>query len=76
MIDWSLSIAEEEALGVLRQADEHWLELWELSQRLGYGCWRTSRAVADLRRRGLVVKRPSERGLSRIEVSLSRGGIG
>ena len=74
MTDWSLSIAEEEALGVLRQADEPWLELWVLAQRLGYGWARTSRAVADLRRRGLVVKRRCG-GLSRVEVSLARGGL-
>ena len=59
-------------IGILRRADEDWLELWELSRRAGYSIKITAANVRELRRRQLVVTRPNWTGLSTMEVSLRR----
>lgn len=61
---------QQHLIGVLRRADENWLELWELAQRAGYTAKITSANVRELRRRGLVITRPKWYGASSVEVSL------
>jgi hypothetical protein len=62
--------------GVLRRADESWLELWELARRAGYTSRATVANVRELRHAGIVVARRTEgERLSAVEVSLARGGV-
>lgn len=65
-----MSPRQAHLIGVLRRADESWLEMWELAQRAGYSTKVTSANVRELRKRGLVVTRPHWYGLSNVEVSL------
>lgn len=69
-----LSMWEQEVLGALRQSSECWIPLWLVAKRAGCGVAKASSAVARLRARGLVVKRPCAE-ISRIEVSLARSGL-
>jgi DNA-binding IclR family transcriptional regulator len=70
-----LTDAELRVIGVLREANEPWLEVWEIAQRSGMRVSRAARALTDLRHRGLVARRPSARGLSTVECSLSASGV-
>lgn len=61
---------QQHLIGVLRRADEPWLELWDLAARAGYTVKIAAANVRELRRRQLVVTRPRWHGLSATEVSL------
>ena len=67
----ALSPRQQHLIGVLRRADENWLQLWELAQRAGYTAKITSANVRELRRRELVVTRPCWYALSNVEISLN-----
>jgi hypothetical protein len=67
----SLPPRQQHLIGVLRRADESWLQLWELAQRAGYTSRVTAANVRELRRRRLIVTRPCWYALSATEVSLA-----
>jgi hypothetical protein len=67
----ALTPRQAHLLGVLRRADENWLQLWQLAQRAGYTSRITAANVRELRRRRLVVCRPCWYALSATEVSLA-----
>jgi DNA-binding MarR family transcriptional regulator len=66
----ALSPRQQHLLGVLRRADESWLQLWELAALAGYSSKVTAANVRELRRRELIVTRPCWYALSATEVSL------
>jgi hypothetical protein len=66
-----LSPRQAHLLGVLRYADENWLELWTLAKRADYGIALAAANVRELRHRQLVVTRPIRGQASAIEVSLA-----
>jgi DNA-binding MarR family transcriptional regulator len=67
----ALSPRQAHLIGVLRRADESWLELWELAQRAGYTSKITAANVRELRHRGLIVTRPTWYATSATQVSLN-----
>jgi DNA-binding MarR family transcriptional regulator len=67
----ALTPRQAHLIGVLRRADESWLELWELAQRAGYNSRTAAANVRELRRRGLVITRPNWYATSATQVSLN-----
>jgi DNA-binding MarR family transcriptional regulator len=71
MTTGTLTPRQVHLLGVLRRADENWLQMWQLAKRSGYSSKITAANVRELRRRDLVVTRPVwNLGPSTTEVSL------
>ena len=70
-----LTDPELQVIQALRDADESWLELWLLAKRSCLRSRQATCAIRSLRKRGIVCKRATKGGLSRIEVSLVSGGV-